>query len=98
MPNHVHLLIEQVEGFPLGAVVRSWKSFTAKAINERLGRTGAVWARDYFDRFIRNEAHFCHAAAYVEDNPVKAGLVARREDWPFSSASLDRGPPARLSG
>ncbi len=45
MPNHVHALIEQAGGFPLGDIVHAWKSFTAKQANKQLGRTGAFWAR-----------------------------------------------------
>jgi putative transposase len=85
MPNHVHVLIEQIEGFRLGEIVRLWKSFTAKKINERTASKGSLWARDYFDRFIRNEEHFENAIAYIELNPVKAGLVERAQDWVFSS-------------
>jgi len=57
MPNHVHLLIETREGWPLSALLKSWKSYTAKAINQHLGRTGTVWMADYFDRYIRDDAH-----------------------------------------
>ena len=87
MPNHVHALIEMGPGHPLADVVHSWKSFTAKEINPCLGRTGTVWAADYFDRYIRDEAHLAGAVAYIESNPVKAGLVARNEDWARSSAA-----------
>jgi putative transposase len=87
MPNHVHVLIETRDGYPLGEVVHSWKSFTAKQINHRLGRSGMVWAADYFDRYIRDDAHLQGAIDYIEDNPVKAGLAGRPEDWPFSSAA-----------
>jgi len=87
MPNHVHVLIEQIEGFPLGDVVSSWKSFAAKAVNKLRGWRGTVWAPDYFDRFIRNERHFANAVSYIENNPVLAGLVTKPEDWGFSSAA-----------
>jgi putative DNA methylase len=40
MPNHVHVLIEQVAGYPLGDIIHAWKSFTAKQANKQLGRTG----------------------------------------------------------
>jgi len=86
MPNHVHVLIEVIQGYPLGDVIHSWKSFTAKQANKILGKTGAFWQRDYFDRFIRDEAHFANVVYYIHHNPVKAGLVRRAEDWPFSSA------------
>lgn len=86
MPNHVHVLIEQAGGFPLGDIVHAWKSFTAKQANKRLGRTGAFWAPDYFDRYIRDQAHFDVVVHYIHENPVKAGLVAHAEEWLWSSA------------
>ncbi|NIP53220.1 MAG: hypothetical protein GWN00_35180, partial [Aliifodinibius sp.] len=61
MPNHVHVLIEIFEGFPLHFVVQSWKSFTATEANALLNRTGTFWYREYFDRFIRDERHFNNA-------------------------------------
>ncbi len=86
MPNHVHVLIETMEGFPMPDIVKSWKSFTARQANAFLQRDGAFWRRDFFDRFIRDDAHFVRAAEYIEANPVKAGLVSEPCEWPFSSA------------
>jgi putative DNA methylase len=74
MPNHV------------SGIVSSWKSYTAKRANTLLGRQGAFWQEDYFDRFIRDERHFAAAIHYVEENPVVAGRCAAPEDWGFSSA------------
>jgi REP element-mobilizing transposase RayT len=87
MPNHVHVLIETFEGYPLGNILHSWKSYTAKEANRILGRTGQFWFREYFDRYIRDERHLGRAIWYIHNNPVKAGLADRPEDWPFSSAS-----------
>lgn len=47
-----------------------------------------VWHREYWDRFIRDANHYCAAVAYIHNNPVAAGLVARPEDWPWSSATI----------
>jgi hypothetical protein len=66
--------------------MHSWKSLTAHRINTLLRRTGVLWQREYFDRFIRNERHLLVATRYIVENPVTAGLVGRAEDWPFSSA------------
>jgi REP element-mobilizing transposase RayT len=86
MPNHVHVLIEQMGGHPLGDVIHSWKSFTATTANKLLARKGAFWAPDYFDRYIRDQAHFDAAVHYIHENPVKAGLVPRAGEWRWSSA------------
>ncbi|MGO8713926.1 MAG: REP-associated tyrosine transposase [Rhizomicrobium sp.] len=87
MPNHVHAMIELVPGHPLGDVVHSWKSFSAHAINKARRSNGQVWSHDYFDRFVRDERHYANAKYYIEHNPVKAKLVGKPEDWPFSSAT-----------
>ena len=88
MPNHVHVLIETLPGFPLADIVHSWKSYTAKQANKTLERTGAFWMPDYFDRYIRDEPHLVAVTNYIEQNPVKAGLVRSAGDWQWSSASV----------
>jgi putative transposase len=95
MPNHVHVLVRTYEGVPLGKIVQSWKSYTGRRIRslveEGEGRAGArhsqaVWMREYWDRYIRNEEHFHAAVSYIHQNPVKAGLVKKAEGWHWSSA------------
>lgn len=88
MPNHVHVLVETYQGWPLSGLLHSWKSFTAKAINKRLGQKGKVWMDDYFDRYIRDDQHLAATIAYIHNNPVKAGLVSSAWGWPHSSARL----------
>ncbi len=91
MPNHAHVLIETIAGFPLSKIMHSWKSFTANEINRLRGTAGTVWAPDYHDRYIRNAEHYERAVHYIEQNPVKAGLTARPQDWLFSSARVNVG-------
>ena len=91
MPNHVHVLIATIEGMRLGDIVRCWKTYSARLINEACGRDGPLWEEDYHDRYIRDEDHLHSARAYIRNNPVKAGLCKRAEDWPWGSA-------ARLGG
>jgi putative transposase len=86
MPNHVHVVINTHDSCRVGDIVRSWKTFTAREINKLSGTEGSFWAPDYFDRFMRNEDHLLKTLDYVENNPLKAGLVANAADWPFSSA------------
>jgi len=86
MPNHVHVLVETLEGYPLSGVVQSWKSFTAKEANRLLGREGAFWQPEYFDRAIRDERHLSAVTRYIRGNPVIAGLVTAESSWLFGSA------------
>jgi len=89
MPNHVHTLIETRMGHRLDRVVHARKSFTAKQANRWLKRDRAFWAPEYFDRYMRDDAHFTATRAYIERNPVKAGLCQEVSDWHFSSAWLE---------
>ena len=86
MPNHVHVLIEQVEGAPLSQVVKSWKAYTSRRANLILRRSGPFWMRDYFDRYIRNREHLATVRRYIRWNPVRAGLCDKPGQWPWSSA------------
>lgn len=86
MPNHVHSLIEMVQGYSLGGILHSWKSYTAKRANRILGRSGQFWDEDYYERYIRDDDHLRIAIEYIEQNPVKAGLVIDARQWKYSSA------------
>jgi REP element-mobilizing transposase RayT len=88
MPNHVHVVTETTADYSHGSIVATWKSFSAKQANRILGRNGMFWMPDYYDRTIRDDRHFATMIAYVESNPVKAGLIDKAELWPFSSARL----------
>jgi REP element-mobilizing transposase RayT len=91
MPNHVHVLMETKAG--LSKIVQSWKSYTGRWAMEKnaglgLGVPGeALWMREYWDRYIRDSDHFDNVRAYIERNPVAAGLCKQASDWPWSSAS-----------
>ncbi|MEM9480771.1 MAG: transposase [Verrucomicrobiota bacterium] len=93
MRNHVHVVVEQFQGYPLGDVVKSWKNFTARKANKQLNRIGAFWAEDYYDRYIRNVEHLDSVIAYIHENPQKSGLCASAEDWRWSSVRLLRRKP-----
>ncbi len=86
LPNHVHSMIETFDDYGLGDVLHSWKSYTSNKVNQALGRSGTLWQKEYHDRFIRDDDHYAKAFRYIEENPVKAGLVARAKDWRWGSA------------
>jgi REP element-mobilizing transposase RayT len=99
MVNHLHLLLrpKQVittrEGSAssfvrLSSITQRIKGYTAREANLILGRTGEpFWQQESFDHWPRDEGEFFRIISYIENNPVKAGLVQRAEEWPWSSAA-----------
>ena len=87
MPNHVHATVWPLAGHTLSEILHSWKSYTSKEANKLLHRVGEpFWQKESFDHWIRDDAERAQLVAYVENNPVKAGLCKRPEDWKWSSA------------
>jgi REP element-mobilizing transposase RayT len=86
MANHVHLLV-----LPRAAPSRflqTLKGYTAREANRLLGRTGQpFWQGESYDHWVRDETECARIKAYIENNPVKAGLVSRAEDYRWSSAA-----------
>ena len=76
MPNHVHCLTTLHPAALLEKVLKSWKGFSARSINQHLSRSGMLWQEDYFDRLIRDTDHFANCVRYIRRNPAKAGLKA----------------------
>ena len=88
MANHVHLLIQP--RVPPQRLLKSLKGVTARECNRLLGRTGEpFWQKESYDHCVRNRAEWDRICRYIENNPVKAGLVNRPEDFPWSGAGVD---------
>ena len=81
MPNHVHVVCRLLPGQELSKVLQGWKSFTARKANEILGRGGAFWQREYYDRLIRDGDELERAVRYVVNNPERAGLKGWKWVW-----------------
>jgi type I restriction enzyme R subunit/putative DNA methylase len=92
MPNHVHVLV-QLGKVPLAKIVQSWKRHSARQIhlipqiNERGDRSATLWHREYWDRYMRDDRHVQVTKTYIEENPVKAGLVGMASAWKWGSAA-----------
>ena len=73
MPNHVHVLFMPEEGFDGRMIVRNWKSYTAKAIDLKLGRVGTVWQKESYDHLVRDVNEFNACRNYIrQNNPALA--------------------------
>ena len=84
MPNHVHLILTpRCEDGLRRAVGETHRRYTA-FVNARARWTGHLF-QSRFASVVMDEGHLLAAARYVSLNPVRARLVARAEDWPWSS-------------
>lgn len=72
MPNHIHILFEQIQN--LSKIMHKLKGGLAYKINKHLNLKGSFWERDYFDKVIRNEKHFQVTYKYIKNNAQKAKL------------------------
>ena len=90
MANHVHLLVwPRVSP---SRFLQTLKGYTAREANRMLGRTGQpFWQAESYDHSVRDDRESDRIKAYIENNPVKAGLVANAED----SSLVERGKKSR---
>jgi REP element-mobilizing transposase RayT len=88
MPDHVHFFMmpERDGAKPLSAVIGKWKEWTAKQIMKIDRQAPPFWQPEFFDHLLRSRESRSEKWTYVRENPVRAGLVQRAEDWPFSGA------------
>ena len=86
MPNHVHVVYKPGAGETLESIVGPWKSVVSHKLNAATGRTGPLWERECWDRFIRDTVHYRTIVEYIHNNPVKAGLASVSHEWRWSSA------------
>ncbi|WP_313311998.1 REP-associated tyrosine transposase [Pulveribacter sp.] len=91
MGNHLHLLAtpETTEGLPrmMQAVGRSYVRY----FNRRHQRTGTLWEGRYRSTIVQSERYLLACMAYVDLNPVRAGLAGRPVDYPWSSHAHNLG-------
>jgi REP element-mobilizing transposase RayT len=86
MANHVHLLV--LPRVSPSRFLQTVKGYTAREANRLLGRTGQpFWQAESYDHWVRDEREAERIKAYIENNPVRAGLVANAGDYPWSSAT-----------
>ncbi len=96
MPNHVHLLVD-TQDIPAPPARKKNISFTAltyalwllkgrtgHACQKLLGQSGRFWGRESYDHVVRSNDEFQRILFYIVNNPVKAGLVDRWQDWPYT--------------
>ena len=90
MPNHVHLVLVPPVEDSLHRVLRPVHTHFAQRINRLRSRSGHLWQGRFFSAPLDAD-YFYPAVQYVELNPVRAGMVARAENYRWSSAAAHCG-------
>ena len=84
MPNHYHLLIH-LNSDGLSEAMRTLTISYTKAVNKRYDRVGTLFQGRYQSILVDKDEYLVHLSRYIHLNPLKAQLVAKAEDWEFSS-------------
>jgi len=97
LPDHWHAIFYPRYPLTISRVMESIKDRATKRINRRREDAGKLWQPRFFDRAVRTVREYGEKVEYIHLNPVKAGLVARPEDWAWSSVhdytgSVDHSP------
>ena len=85
MPEHWHALLWPRDHITISNLVRDVKSISARRLNRHRQSHGPVWQHQFWDRFVRHAKEYGQRLNYIHSNPVRKGLVAKPEDWQWSS-------------
>jgi putative transposase len=84
MPNHYHLMVESVNG-NLSQAMSYLNGKYTQAVNKERGIDGSLFRGRYHNRVVTDSSHWRYLLAYLHLNPVKARLVMRIDQWPWTS-------------
>jgi REP element-mobilizing transposase RayT len=84
MPDHVHFFCSaELESKTLQTFMQRWKEWSSKRAKRELGFREDLWQEEFFDHVLRSSESYREKWDYVRQNPVRAGLVANADDWPW---------------
>jgi putative transposase len=85
LPDHWHCIAGPRSPETISGVIKSVKQSSMSGINQSLGTEGELWQPRFFDRALRTVEEYNEKVEYIHQNPVRAGLVSRPQDWRWSS-------------
>ena len=84
MPDHVHFFAtSRAERKSLSDFMRDWKKWTTRLFVAKMISPAPTWQAEYFDHVLRTQWSYAEKWEYVRENPVRAGLVANPDEWPY---------------
>lgn len=84
MSNHVHELYRVPDKVTISEILQRVKGKFSQKFNKKFGRKNHFWRNKPFYRIIEDEGYAYNTMNYFHWNPVKAGMVQKPEDWPYS--------------
>ncbi len=93
MPNHVHLVLWPHEDGEVSRWMQWLMTTHVRRHHRRHGTDGHLWQGRFKAFPIQRDEHLLAVLRYVERNPLRAGLVERAEDWPWSSLGAAEPAP-----
>jgi putative transposase len=87
MPDHLHVILTPGANVSLERTVQFIKGASSRRIAQQLNFRLPVWQRGYTDHRLRDVQDYQNHLSYIEQNPVKAGLVSSAKDFAWSSAA-----------
>ena len=85
LPDHWHAIILPRYPLTISRVMESIKVGSTQRLNSSRRESGLLWQPRFFDRAVRTVQEYYEKVECIHLNPVRAGLVERAEDWPWSS-------------
>jgi putative transposase len=76
MPDHLHAILAIPPEHGMEETISNWKQYAAR-------HTGISWQRDFFDHRLRNDESLEEKMDYIRMNPVRRGLAAKPQAWPW---------------
>ena len=83
MPDHVHFVAVESPDHSLTKEIHDWKKYTGRTL-------GISWQRDFFEHRLRHDESRSEKYEYILNNPVRAGLVEKSDDWAFRWSPLQK--------
>ena len=90
MPDHIHMLIEVRDDMTIEKAMQLIKGRFSHRLSHECGYKGEVWQRGFTEMQVMNRQAFEAHRTYIAENPVKAGIAASSEEYPFCLRSLAR--------
>jgi len=92
MPDHLHMLIGVSGNAQLSSMIRDFKRITTRIAN-------SAWQRNLFYHRLPRDESLDEKVAHVRENPLRAGLIAEGEEWPYAmdASDLNSRPEASMA-